>query len=256
MNYSIILEKLEALKVLLEKARSNAQTPMGKSDFDTLYMLYGEVEEVIDQLEGIQKIEVPEFDKRRPSVFYKNYIEAGYLSRRQIYQHEGYTQLIKIIGRVRQLAEDPTLPRIEPSVSHLVQTIRRFRECCQYLSNRPNNEKDVQDILWIILRSHFERIDREEVLPRFGAKAYKPDFGIPDLRVLIEVKYIGEKINLPSIQEEILSDIPGYLGSNTKYDGIIIFIYDAAQKLRDSRKFVEDLRSVEGIIDIVITPGI
>jgi hypothetical protein len=33
-------------------------------------------------------------------------------------------------------------------------------------------------------------------------------------------------------------------------------VYDAAQKLRDEHKFVEDLKSVDGIINVVVVPGI
>jgi len=40
------------------------------------------------------------------------------------------------------------------------------------------------------------------------------------------------------------------------YDGIIVFVYDDAQKLLDTRKFIEDLRGTDGIIDVIVIPGI
>jgi hypothetical protein len=107
-----------------------------------------------------------------------------------------------------------------------------------------------------LLRSQFERVEREETLPKFGAKAYRPDFGIPDLGVLIEVKFIGEKTRTPSIQEEILADIPGYLNEATSYQSVIELIYDYSQQLRDSKPFVDALRSVDGIVEVVVIPGI
>ena len=107
-----------------------------------------------------------------------------------------------------------------------------------------------------MLRSHFDRLGKEETLPRFGVKSYRPDLGIPDLRVLIEAKFVGPRTDVSRIQEEVLADIPGYLSTTTSYDSVVIFIYDAAHKLLDPTKFVEDLRSVEGIIDVIVAPGV
>jgi hypothetical protein len=94
------------------------------------------------------------------------------------------------------------------------------------------------------------------MLPRFGAMAYKPDFGVPDLATLVEVKFIGEATRVQDIQEEILADVPGYLREATGYSSLIVFVYDAAQKLRDTRRFVDDLRNVTGIIDVIVVPGV
>jgi hypothetical protein len=107
-----------------------------------------------------------------------------------------------------------------------------------------------------MLRSHFDRVDREDTLPRFGAKNYRPDFGIPELRQLIEVKFIGDKTSLPEIQESIIADIPGYFTGNSRFDAVIILVYDYAHKLRDPRKFIEDLRTVDEITDVLVIPGI
>jgi hypothetical protein len=107
-----------------------------------------------------------------------------------------------------------------------------------------------------MLRAQFDRVDREETLPRFGTKGYKPDFGVPDLTTFVEVKFIGEKTEVAKIQEEILADVPGYLQAASQYTGIVVLVYDAAHKLRDSRKFIEDLRSVQGIVEVFVIPGI
>src|SRR5262245_25776106 len=107
-----------------------------------------------------------------------------------------------------------------------------------------------------MLRSQFDRLDREETLATFGAKSYKPDFGIPDLATLVEVKFIGEKTRVQDTQESILADVPGYLREATGYISLIVFVYDAVQQLRDPRRFVEDLRQVTGRIDVIVVPGV
>jgi hypothetical protein len=114
----------------------------------------------------------------------------------------------------------------------------------------------VQDVLWIILRSHFDRVDREDVLPRLGAKTYRPDFGLPDLGVFVEAKFISDKTDVGAIQEEILADLPGYLRAGSTYSGILVLVYDAGHKLRDARKFIEELRLIDGILDVLVIPGV
>ena len=250
MNYKEALKNLDKFKALADKQRNSTMT---KADNEQLYMLYGAIEEVINRFGGVSKVEVPQ---GRGIVIYNNFVEAGYLSGRTMHTHQGYTQLLKVIGKIKQLAEDPDIPQHEVSITNLIQTVRRFRECCQYIKNPPQNEKEVQDILWIMLRSQFERVEREETLPKFGTKAYRPDFGIPDLGVLIEVKFIGEKTRAPSIQEEILADIPGYLNEATRYQSVIELIYDYSQQLRDSKPFVDALRNMDGIVEVIVIPGI
>lgn len=254
MDYKSILIKLEDLRDLIEK-RNNSSDEESKSELkQQIYEKYGEVEDVIERLVGRMDVKVP--GHQGAILTYPNFIEAGYLSGRTNYAHQGYAQLVKIIGKVRQLAENPLDIRDERSIGSVVQVLQRFRECCQYVRTSPENERDVQDIVWIILRSHFDRLDRESTLPKFGVKAYVPDFGIPELRTLIEVKYISDKTKPSSIQEEILADIPGYLSKQSNYDGIVVVVYDAAQKLCDPRGFIEDLRQLDGIIDVIVIPGV
>lgn len=190
-----------------------------------------------------------------PKLHFSNYIEAYLLSHAHVY-NEGYQQILKVIGKVQQFSRDPFVPQLEHSITTLVQILRRLRECCQYLREPPKDEKTVQDIIWIMLRSQFDRVEKEETLPKFGIKNYRPDFGLPDLQALVEAKFIGDKTQVPDIQEEILSDVPGYLKDSSKYNALIILVYDDAHKLRDPRRFIEDIRSVDGIVDVLVIPGI
>jgi hypothetical protein len=65
-------------------------------------------------------------------------------------------------------------------------------------------EKEVQDILWIILRPYFRDLIDEETLPKLGHSSYKPDFAIPSLRTLIEVKFARKKSDFKDIEKEEL----------------------------------------------------
>lgn len=254
MDYKTVLEKLTELRNRVE-AMQKASGGEREEDRAEVQILYGEVEEAYKLLAGIKQVVVPLYGKTAGPT-YPTYFEAGYLSGRSIYQPEGHAELLKVIGKARQLAADPQVPSSAPSISNLIQILSRFRECSQYIKSPPMDEREVQDILWIMLRSEYDRVEREETLPRFGAKSYRPDFGIPDLRTLVEVKFVAEKISVASIQEGILADLPAYVSDASAYDAVVVLVYDYAHKLRDPRKFVEDLRSVDGVLDVIVVPGI
>jgi hypothetical protein len=255
MDYRQALEKLQDLRALVEKV--NADRYSSSEEIRAIARQiperYGEVEDVYQRFAGQRNVVVQ--DGKQTNTF-SNYFESGYLSGRTFHVHEGYQELLKVIGRVKQAVADPTLPRDERSLATVIEILQRFRQCCQYLQEPPTDERAVQAIMWIMLRSRFDRLDREDMLPRFGVKRYAPDFGIPELRLLIEVKFVGPTSKPAAIQEEILADVPGYLQANSQFDAILVFIYDAAHKLRDTRKLIEDLRSVTGIVDVIVTPGI
>lgn len=249
MDYRQVLSRLQVLREFAERA--NGLTGEEQAEFA---MVYGECEPVINQILGDEKVTLPGSPDGIET--YRNMFEAGYFSSWTTHRHPGFLQLLKVIGRVRQLAEDPAVPQEPASIGRLVRTLNNFRECCQYLETPPGNERAVQNVIWIMLRAQFDRLDRESTLPKFGAKAYRPDFGVPDLATLIEVKFIGNATKVAAIQEEILADIPGYLSDATAYTTVVVFVYDAAQTLRDPKAFIDDLRMVDGIIDVLVIPGI
>ena len=216
MNYPEALSRLDDLRETLGKLQGNPRAPSDQLRLlsDQAKILYGELEEIILGVTGVQKVEV-EISHGYKAVF-SNYIEAALFSSRTFYESEGYNQLLKVYGQIQRHAQDPAIPQPEQAVTHLARILGRLRECCQYIREAPRDEKAVQDIVWIMLRSEFDRVEREETFRKFGNKSYRPDFGIPDLRTLIEVKYIGEKTDISSIQDGILTDIPAYLSSLTK----------------------------------------
>lgn len=255
MDYKEALTKLSELRGILEQ-RNQDQLAVDQHQrlTDNAKILYGELEPIILGITGNQRIKVD--ISHGQTSYYSNYIESMLFSNRSFYNWDGHGQLLKVYGAVRRLAEDPVTLQSEQSITGLVGILRRFRECCQYLHDLPTNEKQVQDIVWIMLRSQFDRVERETTLEKFGNKNYRPDFGIPDLRILIEVKFTGIKTDIASIQDGILTDVSAYLNSSSRYTGIVVLVYDSGHKLRDPVKFVEDLRSVDGILDVLVVPGI
>ena len=253
MDLTTALTRMEEMLHLMDDYLAD-QGSFGQDRWDRITQLYGEVEEVIHRVDGTQVIKVE--SQGTSHTVHKDFVSAGWLSGRTFYLGDGRTQLVKVIAKLRAIIVDPGMPETPTSIDQLLRALRRFRECCQFIEAPPKNERQVQDIIWIMLRAQFDRIDREATLPRFGVKGYKPDFGIPDLRTLVEVKFDGPKTDPSAILEEALADVPCYLKTNTSYVSLVVFVYDAAHKLLDSRRFVEDLRTVGGIVDVIVVPGI
>jgi hypothetical protein len=113
-------------------------------------------------------------------------------------------------------------------VDFVKATLREFLPCARrdVKADLIRNEADVQRIVWSILRPTFPDLVDEDYLPKFGAKNYKPDFGIPSLRLLIEAKYVGPSKTIGEIQDELQADIIGYRESGSEYAAILFFIYD------------------------------
>lgn len=96
------------------------------------------------------------------------------------------------------------------------------------------SEREVQDILWLILRSVFDDVVDEDTLPKLGHSTYRADFGLPSLRLLIEVKYVRQAADFKKIEKEVLEDAAAYLlHTQERYDRILVFIYDHSSSVQE-----------------------
>lgn len=114
------------------------------------------------------------------------------------------------------------------------------------------SEREVQDVLWAILRPICADLEDEDALPKFGHSTYRADFGIPSLGLLIEVKFASAAGDFKAIEKEVLEDIVPYLKSPERYREILIFIYDDSCSVQHHDTTARALKSVAGIADVVI----
>ncbi len=115
-----------------------------------------------------------------------------------------------------------------------------------------NEEREVQDILWLVLRSYFDDLVDEETLPKVGHSSYNPDFAIPSLRLLIEAKVTYSKADFKKIEKEIMEDAKGYLLNTKDYDKIIVFIYDKSASVQEHGTTRRDLKKMVEVEDVII----
>jgi hypothetical protein len=127
-------------------------------------------------------------------------------------------------------------------------------------SDKPKNpirwqivsEREVQDILYLVLRSYFDDLIDEEVMPKFGHKYHKPDFAIPSLRLLIEAKYAYNKDDFKKLEQEIMIDTKAYLTDTQDYDRILVFIYDESSSVQEHEITKKALKKLDEIEDVII----
>lgn len=116
-----------------------------------------------------------------------------------------------------------------------------------------SSEREVQDIVWLILRSLFDDVVDEETLPKIGHSTYRADFGIPSLRLLVEAKYSRQAGDFKKIEKEIMEDAVAYLlETRERYDRILVFIYDHSSSVQEHELTASTLRKIPDISDVII----
>lgn len=158
-----------------------------------------------------------------------------------------------------------SVERLVLSRNHVTKVLQRFEAALRRwrwdehskLKNPINwaiaSEREVQDIVWLILRSAFDDVIDEETLPKLGHSTYRADFGIPSLRLLVEVKYCRETSDLKKIEKEIMEDVAAYLiHTKDRYESILVFIYDHSSSVQEHATTITALRKLHGVEDVII----
>jgi hypothetical protein len=143
-------------------------------------------------------------------------------------------------------------------IDAVASVLARFQDALRRWPNQTDgtgwpltDEKKVQAVVYVVLRSVFPDVIDEETLTKVGLSSYIPDYAIPSLRLLIEVKFARVKTDLKKIEKEILEDSAAYpMAGSGGYDQMIVFIYDDSASVqlhgvvRDALQKVPFIRSV------------
>ena len=141
-------------------------------------------------------------------------------------------------------------------LSRFETAMRRWR-CDESSMKQPirwpvTAEREIQDILWLMLRPVFDDLVDEETLPKLGHSTYREDFGIPSLGILIEVKYVRKSSDFKEIEKQVLEDSVAYLNGVTAYREIVVFIYDESASVQEHDTTASSLRGIDRISDVII----
>ncbi len=96
------LTGLEHLKELLDRYNPITYTSSDEARAlaQEIPQAYGAVQDVYKEFAGAQRVELVDGKQRHT---FSNFFEAGYLSGRTFHAHEGYQELLRVIGRVRAI---------------------------------------------------------------------------------------------------------------------------------------------------------
>jgi hypothetical protein len=114
------------------------------------------------------------------------------------------------------------------------------------------SEKEVQSVVWALLFPCFPHLVAEEPLPRHGHSSYRADLALPKLRTLIEIKYARAASDFKRIEKEIMEDSVAYLIGPTRYDALVVFIYDASSSVQHHEVTALALGRIPGVADVII----
>lgn len=155
-----------------------------------------------------------------------------------------------------------TASQVSLVLSRFEAAMRRWRWDSDELQNpvrwSVSSEREVQDILWIMLRAAFEDVIDEDALPKVGHSTYRADFALPRLGLLVEAKYVRTITDFKNVEQEVMIDSVAYLKETNRYKEIIVFIYDESSSVEHHDQTRRGLMNVPGIVDVIIVsrPGV
>jgi REase_DpnII-MboI len=90
-----------------------------------------------------------------------------------------------------------------------------------------DDEYHVQSFLWAILYPIFkEQLVDEMILPGYGLLQPRADFGIVNLKLIVEVKILRTKADFTHFEEQIAGDLGIYFSEPNRFDRMIVYFYD------------------------------
>lgn len=182
------------------------------------------------------------FNERSSNENELNYALQNIVSRKdidvqlQIILEDIETTLLKI--RFVNKSADELVRDVLNNFSNAIQKIIKGRRK-DHPEFKIQDEYDVQDILYVILKAVFRNLRDEDPIPKVGAKSTKIDLIIREEKILIEVKMIKAKdLNEVHFIEELKVDFESY--HECKWlDKLFCFVYDPYKKTRDISNFTD-----------------
>ena len=135
-----------------------------------------------------------------------------------------------ITGREAALFE------VKRAFDSLTATIHSFNKREKGLASwKINREKDVRDLLYVMLRPRIFDLVKEEVIPSKAGTSKVADLCSPAVKFLIELKWIGKEGDWKKRIDEIRVDIQSY-GQHPACRTLFFVIVDTVRDIEDPRK--------------------
>jgi REase_DpnII-MboI len=154
-----------------------------------------------------------------------------------------------LCGGIRSRYE--ALPELEPTRDRfglLMQILNTFSIVSGQLEKRGRgrppfeieNEYDLQDLLFAILRSVFEDARREEWTPQRAGSAKRIDIVVPSINSVIETKFLRNASHAKAVANELRIDFECY-HDHENCGQLVALCMDPGRHLLDPEQFESDL---------------
>lgn len=133
----------------------------------------------------------------------------------------------------------------------LTEILEMFPSATRQLASRQGNrpiyaideEQDVRDLLYVIIKSIFPDARIEEFARVHAGSSKRVDIVIPAISTLVEVKYVRDKQHAKKIADELKIDIESY-HTHPNCNRLFAYIWDPQSYLVDRSNFIKDLRGL------------
>lgn len=117
------------------------------------------------------------------------------------------------------------------------------------------DEYDVQDLIYAILRLYFDDIREEEWTPSYSARSSRIDFLLKKENIVIEVKKTSENLVVRHVADQLIIDIERYKvhpGCKT----LICFVYDPENRISNPTAIENDLSKEydDLLVKVIVSP--
>ena len=116
--------------------------------------------------------------------------------------------------------------------------------------NRPpvkfENEYDLQDLLYIVIKPVFPDAATEEYTPKNAGSSKRIDIAIPSIETVVEAKFVRNKAHASSVGDEIKVDIESY-HTHPACKTLCVLVYDPGKHIADPVNLKDDLTGLRVI---------
>jgi hypothetical protein len=107
------------------------------------------------------------------------------------------------------------------------------------------DEYDVQDLMYAILKLHFDDVRPEEVTPSYAGNASRVDFFLPRERIVVEAKMTRASLGQKEVANQLAIDAARYAQMQT-VDTLICLVYDPERRCENPRTLENDVEAGAG----------
>lgn len=133
----------------------------------------------------------------------------------------------------------------------LTEILEMFTSSANCLTNRSGNrpsysleeEQDVRDLLFVIVKSIFPDARVEEYTRVHAGSSKRIDIVVPRISTVVETKFVRNAQHAKKVGDELRIDFESY-HIHPNCNKLIAFVWDPASLLADRSNFINDLRGL------------